>query len=139
MKFFTKLIIGLIIFLIIAIGIYILLIKTPVISDTFVYVDDLKDIPENACNEIGKEIWVVEKTGCPACAKAIPILEEIEKENNLKFKYVNLAIAEERDKLLALGFIPTAVPAFIVNCKVHEGALSKESYLELLKTNTQTY
>lgn len=130
MKLYTKIIIGFVIFMLIATMIYFF--SKKIDSNSVVIVNDQEMIPEKACNEIKDEILVIIKTGCPACAKAEPILKEIEEEKNLKFIYINTAIEEQRSELIKLGFVPEGVPAFIVNCKVHLGALSKEKYLELL-------
>ena len=89
-------------------------------------------LPENICKNLDNVI-VIEKTGCPACATALPRLEQLEEELGKEFLYLNTAIDKERTELLALGFVPTHVPAVVINCKVYTGALSKNKYKELIE------
>lgn len=101
-------------------------IKSPLI------LDDRNVLPQEICKNING-IIVMHKTGCPACAVALPRLEELEKEVDKQFKYYNLAVEKERNELMALGFIPRYVPTIIVDCKVYSGALEKEEYGEIIK------
>jgi thiol-disulfide isomerase/thioredoxin len=98
---------------------------------TPVIVSDGDVLSEELCKNLDAVV-VIEKTGCPACAMAIPRLEALEEELGLEFDYYNTAIDKERTALLALGFVPTHVPTIIVDCNVYAGALSKEKYEELI-------
>lgn len=141
MKAFTKLVFSLFILLVVVLLLYALVLKNPPTKlPTYVIVGDEKDIPEKACEEIGSRVLVIEETGCPACAKAIPILQSIEKKFNFKFKYFDILDENQRAELMKLGFVPTGVPAVVIDCKVHLGALTEQKYLDLLKeTHIQSY
>lgn len=130
MKFSTKLLIGLFIFLILVIGIYFLALRQ--VDYDFVIVNDNEMIPEEACAKLNDQILVVLKTGCAGCSKVEPILKEIEEEENLEFKYFNVAIKEQSNELMSMGFVPQYVPSIVVDCKVYSGPLSKERYLQIL-------
>jgi thiol-disulfide isomerase/thioredoxin len=99
--------------------------------DTPLIVEDGDVLPPEICENLDQVI-VIKKTGCPACAIAIPKLEALEIENNWEFVYYNTAIEKERNELLSLGFAPRYVPTIIVDCKVYAGALEKEKYKELI-------
>jgi len=90
-------------------------------------------LPEDICNKIDADALVIHKTGCPWCAKAVPLLEEIEKENNLDFRYLDIVNKEDLNYMLSLGFTTQNVPALLYNCRVYMGAKSKEEYREILK------
>lgn len=101
-------------------------VETPIVIDEGIV------LPENICKSLNEPI-IIHKTGCPACAVAIPIIQELEKELGKEFIYYNVAVEEERNELMALGFVPRYVPTIVVDCKVHTGALSREEFRELLK------
>ena len=105
------------------------------VNTNLVMVKDGDTLPQNICKDLDNRVIVVHKTGCPACAIALPILQEIEKEKGLKFEYYNTMIAEEREALLKLNFVTQHVPALVYKCKVYEGALDKEKYLEILNVS----
>ena len=88
-------------------------------------------LPAKICNGLDNVI-VIHKTGCPACAIAVPKLEELEEELDKEFVYYNTAIEKERNDLLALNFVPSHVPTIIVDCKVYSGILDKGRYKELI-------
>lgn len=98
---------------------------------TPVIVSDGDVLSQDLCENLDTVV-IIEKTGCPACAMAIPRLEVLEEELGLEFDYYDTAVAEERTALLTLGFVPTHVPTIVVDCKVYGGALSKEKYKELI-------
>ena len=131
MKLSTKLLIGLFVALILVILFYNYALKQ--VPYDFIFVGDGDIIPDESCEFIGNQVWVITKTGCVHCGKIFPILEEIEQEKNLEFKYINTAIEEQRNELLELGFIPQYVPSVVIDGKVYAGALNKEKYLELIK------
>ncbi|GAJ24394.1 unnamed protein product, partial [marine sediment metagenome] len=99
---------------------------------TPIYVNDGDVLSDDLCKGLDKVV-VVEKTGCPACAVAVPRLEELEKELGKEFVYINVAIEEERNELLLLGFVPRYVPTVVIDCVVYGGALEKERYKELIE------
>ncbi len=100
--------------------------------ETPLIMEDGDVLPNNICSKLDKVI-VIEKTGCPACTIALPRLEELEKENNWKFDYYNIAVEEERNKLLSLGFVSRYVPTLIADCKIYSGVLEKEKYKEIIE------
>ena len=102
-------------------------------SSNFIILDEGKVLPEDICNKIDYDALVIHETGCPWCTKAIPMLEEIEKESNLKFRYLDIANKDDLNYMLSLGFTTQKIPALLYNCKVYMGAKSKEEYFEILK------
>lgn len=95
-------------------------------------VEDGDVLPYNICNKLD-EVLVISKTGCPACAVAVPILEELEEEIGEEFLHLNMAVDEDRNKLLGYGFVSKYVPTVIVDCKVYAGALEKERYRTIIE------
>lgn len=102
-------------------------------SSNLVIIDDGMVLNENICNKIDYDVLIIHETGCLYCEKALPILEEIEKENNLSFKYLDIIKKEDLNYMLEKGFTAQKIPGIIYNCKVYMGAKSKEEYLEILK------
>lgn len=92
-----------------------------------VLLEDGMIIPETRCKAI-PEVCVIHGAGCPACAIALPRLKELEQELGMNFSYYDLAIADERQKVLSLGIIPKAIPTVVIRCKVYVGVRSKEEY-----------
>lgn len=88
-------------------------------------------LPETKCQEINK-VTMIHSTGCPHCAVALPRLQELEQELNMTFTYYDLAVDEDKEKVLLLGLIPESVPTTIINCKVYVGVRSKEEYQEAI-------
>ncbi len=96
-------------------------------------VSDGETLPSNVCKNIQEKNIVIHRKGCLACAKALPILNEIEFEHNIKIEYYDLAVPEEREKLLSMNFTTQYVPTLISNCKAYVGIKSKENYLQILE------
>ena len=74
------------------------------------------------------KVIVIHKTGCPSCAIALPILEQIEKDNNMTFYYYNVFIQAQLTEVTSLNIIPEYVPTVIIYGKVYVGAKTKEQY-----------
>lgn len=98
-----------------------------------IIIDKGDTIPEKICGEIKNQVIVIYKTGCPGCAVAVPILQEIEKEQNLNFNYINVAEEQGRRELLRIGLVPRWVPTVLVNCNVYVGPLRKEEYAQIIR------
>lgn len=101
--------------------------KTPQIILT-----DGSNVPPSNCLKI-PEVVIIEKQGCPACAIAVPRLEELEKELGKEFKYYDLSVIEEAQQVKELGLIAQFVPTVVIKCKVFVGVKTKEEYKEALE------
>ena len=102
-------------------------------NNEFVIVDKGDTIPEEICNKIKNQVIVIWRTACPGCSIAIPTLQEIEKEQNLNFNYINVAEEQDRTRLIEIGIVPRWVPTVIINCEIYTGALRKEKYEQIIK------
>ncbi len=94
----------------------------------------LKDgmiIPPARCEKLGK-VTAIHAAGCGACAIAIPRLQDLEQELSMEFDIYDLAINDDKEKILELGLIPEAIPTIIINCEVYVGVRSKEQYKEAI-------
>jgi thiol-disulfide isomerase/thioredoxin len=80
---------------------------------------------------IQDSVVVYHTPGCSACAKALPVLEEISREMPGKeFIFINLA--EDREEMEELRMTPTYVPTVVADCRVLVGAKSREEYLSYI-------
>ncbi len=126
-----------IIIIAIAIGNFILPPVTPTNNITnstgVIIVNDGDIISDCAERGIEDKILVIHKEGCPACAIAIPRLEELENELNMDFDFYDLAVNEDIEEVLKIGVVPTHIPAVVIDCKVHIGVLTKEQYKNLIE------
>lgn len=97
-------------------------------STDLILLDDGMVLPDKTCEKLNG-VTVIHKTGCIECKKVIPIIKEIEKENDLSFTYYDILIPEDNNKLISeLGIIPKRAPVVIVDCKVYVGLRSKSDY-----------
>jgi thiol-disulfide isomerase/thioredoxin len=92
---------------------------------------DGAEIPTLTCAQI-PEVSVIYREGCPACAVAIPRIQELEQELNIEVGYYDLAVVEDAQKIKELELIVQFVPSIIINCKVHIGAKSKEEFRQYI-------
>lgn len=96
---------------------------------------DGMQIPSEACFEMS-EISFLYKAGCVPCEKMRPIMESIEKENNLNINYYNILVPEEKNELLELDLLEYLVeeraPVLIVDCKAYFGVKSESEYQRLI-------
>lgn len=118
---------------IIVLIIILLSIKTP----TQVILEDGMTLDNEACAKVegvsNTKVMVLHQLGCPHCVIVLPILREIEQEQNKTFSYYDLAIETDRKKVLdEMNILPKGVPAVIANCKVYVGQRTKEEYLEVV-------
>lgn len=74
------------------------------------------------------KVIVIHKTGCPSCAIALPILQQIEKDNNMTFYYYDVFIPAQLTAVTSLNIIPEYVPTVIIYGKVYVSARTKEQY-----------
>jgi thiol-disulfide isomerase/thioredoxin len=106
---------------------------TPVPVQPVILSDGVK-LVDGQCSSRGIEgsVVVFYSTGCPACAQAVPVLEEISAENpEREFRFLNLV--SDRDEIDGLGLIPTHIPTVIISCSVYVGARTKEQYLSYME------
>ncbi|MBW2965771.1 hypothetical protein KY342_01555 [Candidatus Woesearchaeota archaeon] len=92
-------------------------------------------IPDDVCIQRGikNKVIMIYKQGCPACSIAIPRLEEVERDLDLKFEYLDLSESEDVQRLLEIGIISQYVPTLLADCKVYVGVLPKEDYKNIVQ------
>lgn len=88
------------------------------------------EIKENCPNDT----IIIYSPNCPHCQKALPILQEIEKEMQKNFTYYNIANESDAQTIISRNLLSVAhqVPTLITNCKVCVGSRTKEEYLKIL-------
>jgi thiol-disulfide isomerase/thioredoxin len=97
-------------------------------STSLTFLDDGMVISNETCEKLNRVI-VIHKTGCIECNKVMPILKEIEKENDLSFTYYDILLPEDKNELISeLNLIPRKAPTVIVDCKVYVGPRSELEY-----------
>lgn len=101
-------------------------------SSNLIILEDGKSLPANICSRLDNQIIVVHETGCPWCAKSIPILQGIEKEMNTSFMYLDVADKGNLSYMLSKGFTTQKIPALIYKCNIYMGAKTKEEYEGIL-------
>ena len=85
-----------------------------------------------ASRGIQESVVVFFSPGCPACARALPVLEEIQGEMpDRDFRFIN--IAEDTEDVAELRMVPTHVPTVVARCHVIVGAKTKEEYLSYIR------
>ena len=111
--------------------------STELVETPTVQITTSMNISRDICTAKGIEgkVLGIHQTGCPACAAAMPILEELEAEfTDIGFEYFNLAVPEENQRLKDLGINPYYVPVAIIDCQALVGVRSKETYQGLLES-----
>lgn len=97
--------------------------------------EDGIEIPTEACKEIS-DVAFLYKAGCVPCEEMLPIVEDIEEENNLNVTYYNIIVPEQKNELSDLGLLcyiePDRAPVLIVNCKAYFGVKSENEYKQLI-------
>lgn len=106
-----------------------------VVHGTFM-IGETMDLPNYMCedHDLRGKVVVIHQTGCWACEKVVPILEEIEQENNMTFEYVNLNVDPTR--IYELNIQPFYVPTVIIDCTAYVSRNSvwdKEKYETIIK------
>jgi thiol-disulfide isomerase/thioredoxin len=109
-------------------------------NNTTSYFDDYvikKDgnLPILECNvrKLSGKVLVFHAAHCGACKIAVPILQELEQELNMTFKYYDLDVEEDAAAVRELKLVPYYTPTVIINCKVLIGAKEKGIYKEELE------
>jgi len=106
-----------------------------VVTNNVFYIGETMDLPASTCEEhdlYGKVI-VIHQTGCGACERVVPALEEIEDELNLTFEYVNLQVDPSR--IFELNIQPFYVPTVIIDCTAYvskESIWNKDKYMTII-------
>ncbi|MFQ6032692.1 MAG: hypothetical protein ACE5K2_07200, partial [Candidatus Zixiibacteriota bacterium] len=104
---------------------------TTLVEVPTVYVSESGDVSPEACaaRGIDGKVLVMHQTGCPACARAVPLLEELETEfTGIEFEFLNLAEPEGRDRFQELDIVIYYVPVAIIDCHALVGAHPKDTY-----------
>jgi thiol-disulfide isomerase/thioredoxin len=74
------------------------------------------------------KVIAIHSISCSHCRIVIPILKQIEQENNLTFYYYDTTNKTELDEITKLNIIPQYVPTIIIYGKVYVGERTKEQY-----------
>lgn len=96
-------------------------------------VNDGDVLPEKICDNLDNNVLIIHETGCSACGVAIPRIRMLEKELRKTYKYIDLAVPEDRDYLLNKSFTTLHVPTLIADCKVYVGTKTDEVYKSILE------
>lgn len=106
----------------------------PVDNATFVYEGD--HISEEFCTDyVNDTVLVFVSNNCPACKKRLPMLMEIDFENeNITFEYLFIDTKAGMERVGDLGIFPFYVPSVVVGCEVF-GLLEKEEYERIILDN----
>ena len=95
-------------------------------------IEDESDIPPEYSALLKNKVIVLESKYCTACKVIIPKLENIEKELNMEFEYLDLSEESARQRTIGLGIIPQYTPTVVINCKVLIGAYPEDVYRETI-------
>ena len=109
---------------------------TEIVETPTIYIQESTEISRDICAAKGLEgkVLVIHRTGCGACAIAVPILEELEAEfPDVEFEFLNTVVEEDGERMVEIGVIPYYVPTTVLDCHALIGAQSKETYQELLE------
>ena len=96
-------------------------------------VNDGDILPEDICNNLENNIIIIHETGCSACSVALPRIRIIERELGKTYKYIDLAVPEDRGYLLNQSFTTLHIPTLIADCKVYVGTRTDEVYKSILE------
>ena len=104
-----------------------------VLVENHVYViEDESDIPLEYSTYLKKEVIVLHSKYCSACKVIIPKLENIEKELDLTFEYLDLSEESARQRAVELGVVPHYTPTVIIDGKVLIGAYPENVYKDAI-------
>ncbi len=78
------------------------------------------------------KVIAIHSISCSHCRIVIPILKEIEQENNLTFYYYDLSQEKDLNKIKELGLAPEGIPTVIIYGKVYVGERNKKDYEETI-------
>jgi thiol-disulfide isomerase/thioredoxin len=91
----------------------------------------LLDHSDCVAREVDDKVVVFHSDGCPACAVAVPRLEELQGEIDYGFEFIDLS--SDRERALELGLVPTHIPTVLIRCRAYVGARTKEEYRSLIE------
>jgi thiol-disulfide isomerase/thioredoxin len=74
------------------------------------------------------KVIIIHSASCSVCRVVIPILREIEQENNLTFYYYDASIESQLAQITDLNLAVEKVPTVIIYGKVYVGGRTKEEY-----------
>ena len=90
------------------------------------------------CGERGlvNKILLLISPYCPKCKKAMPIINEIIRREQLElyFELLDLSLQSERDRLKKYNLEAQFVPTLIVDCQAHVGLKKRERYEEIIRS-----
>lgn len=74
------------------------------------------------------KVVIIHSAGCSVCRVIVPILRQIEQENNLTFYYYDVSVESQLAQVTDLNLAVEKVPTVIIYGKVYIGARTKEQY-----------
>ena len=83
-----------------------------------------------AARGIEGQVTIFHSPGCPACRATLPVLQEVERETDMRFEYID--VTDDKGRMKELGMMPTLIPTVIIRCKVHVGFQTKEQFESLI-------
>ena len=97
-----------------------------------IIIDEGSVLDQSVCESKGlaEQVTVFHSPTCGACKVTVPVLEEIERESDVRFEFID--VSTQRDRIDELGIAPGHVPAVIIKCRVYAGYKTKEQFEELI-------
>ncbi|MCX6741805.1 MAG: thioredoxin family protein [Candidatus Pacearchaeota archaeon] len=74
------------------------------------------------------KVVIIYSSGCSVCKVVVPILRDIEQENNLTFYYYDASIESQLAQITDLNLAIEKVPTVIIYGKVYVGGRTKGEY-----------
>ncbi|MFH1505961.1 MAG: thioredoxin family protein [archaeon] len=90
-------------------------------------------ILECTARKLKDKVLVIHAEHCGACKIAVPILEELEQEMNLEFRYYDMDVDEDKLALKEFKLVPYFTPTVVIGCEVLIGAKDKDEYQDALE------
>lgn len=100
---------------------------------TLIIISDGMVIEQSECvaRGVSDKVVVFHKIGCPACAIAVPRLEELANEIDYEFEFIEFPT--DTDRAYEIGLMPAYVPTVLIHCKAYVGAKTKDEYRSLIE------
>jgi len=101
----------------------------------YILLDEEGIIASDLCSERGfdDKVIILESRYCGACRIAVPILKEIEEEEQAEFLFLDLSEKCNLEKMKEFRIMPKYTPTILIGCEVLIGAYSKEKYKALIE------
>lgn len=110
--------------------------STEVVQTPDIYVQESMDIQADICSAKGIDgkVLIIHKTGCPACAVAVPRVEALLEEfPDIEAEILDLADSGDVERMKEIGVIPYYVPTIVIDCYAMVGVHSEEEYMPYLE------